>query len=70
MSKQTGTIKKFIENKGFGFIEGTANDDIFFHINDCPAITPEALSPGVEVSYEITTDRRDKTKAINLEVAE
>ena len=67
MSKQTGKIKKFFEDKGYGFIESDRNDT-FFHVNDCTGIDTTSLAPGIEVSYEVATDQRGKTKAVNLEV--
>ncbi len=40
---QIGTIKTFIEEKGFGFIteENQINNDIFFHIHDCKNYKPQ-----------------------------
>lgn len=67
MSKKVGTIKRFFEDKGYGFIESGKNDT-FFHINDCPSIDPASLSPGQKVSYDISKDKRERIKATNLEV--
>ena len=71
MSKKTGKIKKFFEDKGYGFIENENENsrfDTFFHVNDSSAVDQYALSPGKQVSYEITEDQRGKTKAVNLEI--
>lgn len=47
-----GTIKKLVEDKGFGFIETGSDKDMFFH---CSAVTNaefSALTEGDEVEFE------------------
>jgi len=67
MSKKVGTIKKFFEDKGYGFIED-GKFDTFFHVNDCPGVDPSSLTPGTQVSFETIKDKRDRVKATNIEV--
>ena len=49
----TGTIKKLMEGKNFGFIarEGGAKD-LFFHANSLVGVTFEELREGDAVSFE------------------
>lgn len=49
----TGTIKKLLADKGFGFItgEGLAKD-LFFHRNSLVGITFDELKEGDTVSFE------------------
>ncbi|MEI6494594.1 MAG: cold shock domain-containing protein [bacterium] len=51
---QTGTIKKLVSDKGFGFIarDGQAKD-LFFHSNSVISPTFDELREGDEVSFEV-----------------
>ena len=50
----TGTIKKKVSDRGFGFIarEGEAKD-LFFHSNDLNGVTFEDLQVGDNVTFEV-----------------
>ena len=66
----TGTLKKFMEGKGFGFI---ANDDgsgdVFVHFSQLNSGGSEDMVEGVTMSFDITTDDRSgKTKAANVTI--
>ncbi|OXT00536.1 cold-shock protein [Notoacmeibacter marinus] len=65
---QTGTVKFFNSEKGFGFItpeEGSS--DVFVHISAVQASGLDTLSEGQKVSFETEPDRRGKgPKAVNL----
>ncbi|MCP1199856.1 cold-shock protein [Notoacmeibacter sp. MSK16QG-6] len=65
---QTGTVKFFNTEKGFGFItpeEGST--DVFVHISAVQASGLDTLSEGQKVSFETEPDRRGKgPKAVNL----
>jgi len=67
MSRNTGELKKFFADKGYGFIK-TEKNDIFFHVNDSTGINTDALQEGISLSYEITQDNRGKTKACNVQI--
>jgi CspA family cold shock protein len=47
----TGTIKKLVADKGFGFIAGDSGD-LFFHLSACEDCQFEDLQVGQTVSYE------------------
>ena len=50
----TGTIKKKVEEKGFGFISREGEEkDLFFHSNDLVGVTFEELREGAAVTFDI-----------------
>ena len=66
----TGTVKFFNADKGYGFIapEG-GGDDAFVHISAVEQAGMRTLDRDQRVSYELETDRRGKTSAVNLQAA-
>jgi len=63
----TGTVKFFNNDKGYGFIapeDGTS--DAFVHISAVERAGMSTLNKEQRVSYELETDRRGKTSAVNL----
>merc|ERR1712238_144705 len=65
----TGTVKKFMEDKGFGFITPDAGgDDVFIHIKQCNGA--ESLSEGDSVTYdEEWNDKKGKMQGANCTVS-
>lgn len=62
----TGTVSKFMDNKGFGFI--TPDDggkDVFVHHSDIKMDGYKSLSPGQRVTFEITQEAKGP-KASNV----
>ena len=61
-----GTIKKFFEEKGFGFITpDDGSEDVFAHVKECPDL--EGAQPGDAVYYDTKyDDRKGKYNATNL----
>tara|TARA_S200000501_G_C20647942_1_gene666128 strand:- start:90 stop:398 length:309 start_codon:yes stop_codon:yes gene_type:complete len=58
---ETGKVKFFIKNKGYGFItHDTTNEDIFFHITQSPAISEDVINDGLQVSFAIADGKRGK----------
>lgn len=66
----TGTVKFFNASKGYGFIqpEGGGND-AFVHISAVERAGMSTLNQDQRVTYELETDRRGKTSAVNLQEA-
>lgn len=63
----TGTVKFFNNDKGYGFIapeDGTS--DAFVHISAVERAGMSTLNKDQRVTYELETDRRGKTSAVNL----
>lgn len=65
----TGTVKKFMEDKGFGFITpDDGGDDVFIHIKQCNGA--ESLSEGDAVTYDNEwNDRKGKMQGSNCTVS-
>ncbi|MCJ2181034.1 cold-shock protein [Novosphingobium album (ex Hu et al. 2023)] len=66
----TGTVKFFNSDKGYGFIapEG-GGDDAFVHISAVERAGMRTLDKDQRVSYELETNARGKTSAVNLQSA-
>jgi CspA family cold shock protein len=66
----TGTVKFFNADKGYGFIapEG-GGGDAFVHISAVERAGMTTLDKDQRISYELETDRRGKTSAVNLQAA-
>jgi len=62
-----GTVKFFNASKGYGFIapEGGGND-AFVHISAVEKAGMSTLAQDQRVNYELETDQRGKTSAVNL----
>lgn len=65
-TQETGVIKHYNIEKGFGFID-TKADDLFFHISEV-ASSALYLSAGDHVTYEIGTKRDGKPCAVNIQI--
>lgn len=50
---QTGTVKWFNNQKGYGFIEKTEGGDIFVHHSGISKNGFRSLEPGSKVEFEI-----------------
>lgn len=66
----TGTVKFFNTEKGYGFIAPeTGGNDAFVHISAVQAAGMHSLDKDQRVTYELETDNRGKTSAVNLQSA-
>jgi CspA family cold shock protein len=66
----TGTVKFFNADKGYGFIapEG-GGGDAFVHISAVERAGMRTLDKDQRVTYDLETDNRGKTSAVNLQAA-
>ena len=63
-----GTVKFFNTDKGFGFIQpDDGATDAFVHITAVQAAGMATLNKDQRVSYELETDQRGRTSAVNLQ---
>ena len=65
-----GTVKFFNTDKGYGFIQPEdGGNDAFVHITAVQAAGLDTLDRDQRVSYELETDDRGKTSAVNIQAA-
>lgn len=63
-----GTVKFFNPDKGFGFIKPDDGEtDAFVHITAVQAAGMQTLDKEQRVSYDLETDQRGRTSAVNLQ---
>lgn len=66
---QTGTVKFFNGQKGFGFIQPEdGSKDVFVHISAVERSGIAGLAEGQKVSFELETGRDGRTAAANLKL--
>lgn len=66
----TGTVKFFNNDKGFGFIQNEdGSGDNFVHISAVERAGMTTLKQDQRLTYELETNNRGKTSAINLQQA-
>ncbi len=52
--KEQGTVKWFKAEKGFGFIQREAGDDVFVHFSAIQGDGYRSLEEGEKVSFDVT----------------
>ncbi|WP_306349257.1 cold-shock protein, partial [Roseibium alexandrii] len=70
--RQSGVVKFFKSDKGFGFITPDDGEtDVFVHISAVERSGLASLDSGQRISFETEPDRRGKgPKAVNLQMLE
>jgi cold shock protein len=63
-----GTVKWFNPDKGFGFIESEAGEDVFVHFTAIKAEGYKSLDEGQKVQFDIETGQRGP-QAANVTLA-
>ncbi len=64
--QETGSIKRFYQDRGFGFIKREMAPDVFFHVRDVRNLEDEnALVAGAPVEFEAMQDPRG-WRAVNV----
>ena len=66
--EQTGTVKWFNDQKGYGFIKpDNGGNDVFVHISAVERAGMRTLKEGQKVSFELKRDeKKGKDSATNL----
>ncbi len=69
--RQTGKVKFFNNDKGFGFITpDNGNKDVFVHVSAVQGSGLNGLAEGQSISFEVEPDKKGKgPKAVNLQLA-
>jgi CspA family cold shock protein len=68
---QTGTVKFFNADKGYGFIApDNGGTDAFVHISAVERAGMITLNQNQRIGYELEEDRRGKMAAVNLQPAD
>ena len=55
---ETGSVKWFNDDKGFGFIARENGDDVFVHFSAINAEGRKTLLEGQQVSFEVETGQK------------
>jgi len=64
-----GTIRRLMD-RGFGFIKGEEEGDLFFHRNDVEGVEFESLREGQEVEFEKGQGRDGRPQAVKVRLAQ
>ncbi len=64
-----GTIRRLMD-RGFGFIKGEEEGDLFFHRNDLEEVEFGSLREGQEVEYEKGQGRDGRPQAVKVRLAQ
>lgn len=72
MATGIGTIMKYDDSRGFGFLrQDGASADLFFHVREVDAcLAEEALVAGTRVAFDLGTDRTGRPVATNIRRAQ
>ena len=67
MARQTGTVARFLDDKGFGFIQpDDGSKDVFVHVSAVESSGLVGLSENQKVSFEVAKGNNGKVSAVNL----
>lgn len=71
MARQTGTVKWFSNEKGYGFIERTDGDDVFVHHSAIQGSGFKTLEEGETVEFDVVQgDKGPKAERVVRSEAE
>ncbi len=64
-----GTIRRLMD-RGYGFIKGEGEEDLFFHRNDLQEVEFDTLREGQEVLFEKGQGRDGRPQAVKVRLTE
>ena len=53
MASITGTVKRLVREKGFGFLLGNDGKEYFFHQSACVTVPFDSMSEGQPVTFDV-----------------
>jgi CspA family cold shock protein len=54
----TGTVKRIMRDKGFGFISATDGREVFFHRSEVQNVEFDKLMEGDHLEFEVTKGKK------------
>ena len=66
----TGTVKKLVSDRGFGFIAADDGKEYFFHRNELQEVQFADLKEGQEVEFEMSQGRDGRQQAVKVKLAQ
>ena len=64
-----GTIRRLMD-RGYGFIKGEGEEDLFFHRNDIEGVEFHSLKEGQEVEFDKGQGRDGRPQAVKVRLTE
>jgi cold shock protein len=65
-----GTIKKYFDGKGYGFVaRDDGGDEVFFHISAFEDAGLAEPAIGDRIEFDLGPSKNGKTRAVNLKAA-
>ena len=64
-----GTIRRLMD-RGYGFIKGEGEEDLFFHRNDVEGVEFTSLSEGQEVEFETGQGCGGRPQAVKVSLVQ
>ena len=65
-----GTIRRLVADRGYGFIKGEREEDLFFHRSELQGVEYGSLREGQEVEFEVGRGRNGRSQAVKLRLAQ
>jgi len=63
--REVGTIVKWLQEKGYGFIAHEGTSDVWFHVTAVEAGEPD-IQPGMGAEFLMIQDARGRLRAVDV----